>query len=53
MPDFSETDPNDPTLTRSFKAFDEAGGRMLRVVHRPEDDDIVIVTVRFERDAKP
>lgn len=53
MPDFSDIDPADPTLTHSFKAIDEAGGRFLRVVHRPEGNDIVIVTVHFDRDARP
>ena len=52
-PDFTAPDPHDPSLTRSYKAIDEVGGRILRVVHRPEGDDIVIVTVHFDRDAKP
>ena len=52
-PDFTAPDPSDPSLTRSYKAIDEAGGRILRVVHRPDADDIVIVTVHFDRDAKP
>jgi hypothetical protein len=52
-PDFTKPDPNDPTLTRSFKAINEAGGRILRVVHRPEENDIVIATAHFDRDAKP
>jgi Domain of unknown function (DUF4258) len=53
MPDFNAIDPGDPTLTRPFKAIGEAGGRILRVVHRAEGNDIVIVTVHFDRDAKP
>ncbi len=53
IPDFSRSDPDDPTLTRSFEAIGEAGGRILRVVHRPEGNDIVIVTIHFDRDAKP
>jgi Domain of unknown function (DUF4258) len=53
MPDFTAIDPGDPTLIRSFKAIGEAGGRILRVVHRAEGNDIVIVTVHFDRDAKP
>jgi hypothetical protein len=52
MPDFTGPDPSDPALTRSYKAIDEAGGRILRVVHRPDTDDIVIVTVHFDRDAR-
>jgi hypothetical protein len=52
-PDFTRPDPDDPTLTRSFKSIDEVGGRILRVVHRPQGNDIVIITVHFDRDAKP
>jgi hypothetical protein len=51
-PDFTHPDP-DPTLTRSFKAIVEAAGRILRVVHRPEGNDILVVTVHFDRNAKP
>ena len=51
-PDFSRADPNDLRLTRSFKAINEAGGRILRVVHRPERDDILVVTVHFDRGAR-
>jgi hypothetical protein len=50
---FQRHRPGDPMLTRSFKAIGEAGGRILRVVHRSEGNDIVIVTVHFDRDAKP
>ncbi len=32
--DFTHNDPDDPALTRSFNAIEEAGGRILRVVHR-------------------
>jgi len=53
VPDFNAIDPGDPTLMRSFKAIDEACGRILRVVHRAEGNDIVIVTVHFDRDARP
>lgn len=52
-PDFADTDPHDNALTRSFKAIDEAGRRILRFVHRPEGNDILIVTAHFDRDAKP
>jgi len=53
VPDFNAIDPGDPTLMRSFKAIDEACGRILRVVHRAEGNDTVIVTVHFDRDARP
>jgi len=52
MPDFNDIDPGDPTLKRSFEAIDEADGRILRVVHRAEGNDIVVVTVHFDRNAK-
>ena len=51
-PDFARPDPNDPLLTRSFKAIHEAGGRILRVVHRPEGDDILVITLHFDRGAR-
>jgi hypothetical protein len=52
-PDFSAPDPDDQALTRSFKAISEARGKVLRVVHRPDGNDIVIVTVHFDRNARP
>lgn len=53
QPDRTEPDPNDPALTRSYLAIPALGGRVLRVVHRQEGDDIVVVTVHFDRGAKP
>jgi hypothetical protein len=50
-PDWTAPDL-DPTLTRSFKAIPEAGGKVLRVVHRPAGDDILIVTALFDRGAR-
>ncbi|MGH7060376.1 MAG: DUF4258 domain-containing protein [Stellaceae bacterium] len=51
-PDFTEADPRYPERTRSYKAIAEYGSRVLRVVHRPEGDDIVIITVHFDRGAR-
>ena len=51
-PDFVEPDPQHPERTRSFKAIAEFGGRVLRVVHRPDGDDIVVITVHFDRGAR-
>ena len=48
-PDRIEPDPRHPDRTRSYKAIAEYGARVLRVVHRPEGDDIVIITVHFDR----
>jgi hypothetical protein len=50
-PDFVETDPRRPERKRSHKAIAEFGGRVLRVVHRPDGDDIVVITVHFDRGA--
>ena len=51
-PDWIEPDPRHPDRTRSYKAIEEYGARVLRVVHRPEGDDIVIITVHFDRGAR-
>ncbi len=51
-PDRIEPDPRHPDRTRSYKAIAEYGARVLRVVHRPEGDDIVIITVHFDRGAR-
>jgi hypothetical protein len=50
-PDLCEPDPRHPNRTRSYKAIVEFGGRLLRVVHRAEGDDIVIITAHFDRGA--
>jgi len=47
-PDWIEPDPRHSDRTRSYKTIAEYGGRVLRVVHRPEGDDIVIITVHFD-----
>ena len=45
-------DPSDPSLTRSYRAIPQFGGRILRVVHRPDDDDIFVVTAHWDRGGK-
>ena len=52
MPDWTVPDP-DLALTRSYRAIPEAGGRVLRVVHRQHGADSLVVTAFFDRDAKP
>jgi hypothetical protein len=52
IPDRSEADPRDPGRTRSYKAIAAFGGRILRVVHRPEGANILVITVHFDRGAK-
>lgn len=51
-PDWIEPDPRHPDRIRSYRAIAEQGGRVLRVVHRPEGDDILIITVHFDRRAR-
>jgi hypothetical protein len=51
-PDFVEVDPRHPDRFRSYKAIPELGGRVLRVVHRPDGADILIITAHFDRGAK-
>ena len=51
-PDWIEPDPRHADRTRSYKAIREYGARVLRVVHRREGDDIVIITVHFDRGAR-
>ncbi len=46
-------DPTDPSLMRSFAPVPECGGRILRVVHRMDGDDILIITAHFDRGAQP
>lgn len=51
-PDWTAPDPRDPSLTRSFKAIATFGSRVLRVVHRREGDDMLVITAHFDRGAK-
>ena len=43
----------DPALMRLYEAFAACGGRVPRVVHRSDGDDILVVTARFVRSARP
>ena len=51
-PDVSLSDPADPTLMRSYRRIEAANGRILRVVHRQHEGDILVVTAFFDRGAK-
>ncbi len=42
----------DPALTQSFRAIPDRGGRILKVVHRPDGDDTFVVTAHFDRGAR-
>lgn len=51
-PEWSEPDVENPALTRSFRSIPQAGGRVMRVVHRPENGDILVITAFLDRGAK-
>ena len=44
--------PIDPSLARSFGRIAAFGGRMLRVVHRPDGNDVFLVTATWDRGAR-
>jgi hypothetical protein len=52
IPNSVEADPRNPDRIRSYKAIPELGGRVLRVVHRLDGDDIIIITAHLDRGAK-
>jgi hypothetical protein len=51
-PDYRTADPRDVQLTRSFRKILSAQGRMLRVVHRPDGADTLVITAHFDRGAR-
>lgn len=51
-PDWIEPDGENPALTRSFKRIPQAGDRVLRVVHRDDGGDILVITAFLDRGAK-
>lgn len=52
QPDWTAPNPRDLSLTRSYRAIPERAGRILRVVHRPDGPDILVVTALFDRGAR-
>lgn len=52
QPAYSSPDPDDAAVTQSWRAIPQFGGRMLKVVHRPAGDDVIVITAYFDRDAK-
>lgn len=50
-PDRIETDPQHPERTRSYRAIALRKKRVLRVVHRADNDDIVVIIAHFDRRA--
>jgi hypothetical protein len=51
-PELVTPDKTDPSLIRSYKPIPEFSDRVLRVVHRPEGDDIFVVTAHWDRGVK-
>lgn len=51
-PDRTAPDPHDTAATHSFRSIPEAGGKMLKVVHRVVGNDVLVVTAHFDRGAK-
>jgi hypothetical protein len=52
-PDWTAPDPREPAVTRAFKMIPERGGRVLRVAHRPDGPDVLVLSAFFDRGAKP
>ena len=51
-PNRQAPDPNKPWLMRAYERLPQAGGRVLRVVYSKKgDDDVLIITAFFDRDA--
>lgn len=50
-PEWVEPD-RDPELKRHFRTIPDAGGRILRVVCKENDDNILVVTVFLDRRAR-
>jgi hypothetical protein len=51
-PDSQSSDPRDPRLTRSYLKIYSENERILRVVHRKDGSDILIITAHFDRGMK-
>jgi hypothetical protein len=48
-PDWSETDPVDPSLEHRFKVIPEFGNRVLRVVVNVKASPLTVITAFFDR----
>ncbi len=53
QPDWVEADPLDPAIERRFRAIPAQGGRILQVACAETDDEIRVITLMFDRDARP
>jgi len=51
-PTRTRPDPYRAAVTLSFRAIPEFGGRVLRVAHRSDGDDVLVITAFFDRGAR-
>ena len=51
-PDWTKPDPLQPGVTRSFRAIPERGRKILRVAHRNDGADLLVLSAFFDRGAK-
>jgi len=51
-PTRTEPDPRGQGITRSFIRISARGGRVLRVAHRPDGADVLVLSVHFDRGAQ-
>ena len=52
-PDWVEADPRGMNVERRFRAISEHGGRILRVVCVETDAVVRVISVMFDRNARP
>jgi hypothetical protein len=52
QPEWSHPDPRRPGVERRFRSIPEYGGRVLRVACLETADEIRIITLFFDRDAR-
>jgi uncharacterized DUF497 family protein len=52
-PDWTSPDPGDDSIERRYRAIPEFGGRILRVVCIETDFSIRVISVLFDRNARP
>jgi hypothetical protein len=51
-PAWIDVDPSDPNLSRAFAAVPERDGRIMRVVYKVVNNEIVVVTAFLDRGAR-
>lgn len=53
QPEIERSDPTRPGVTLSWRRIAAAGGRSLRVAHRRDNDQILVITAFLDRGATP